>query len=213
MRCSIREVAEEKRESADITHVIEIQMKGTSRIHKRRLHPSLPVTNTHSNKYKITQKTSQKNIHKPNTYSFPPPSCCNAHNALGLPPPSQLANFHHAQFTLPAPFTNPHLTNLGMGGQSAHLPPSYSASRFIKKKGTTSSVPAFITVFLPQVLNTAAAASASGVLGAGADGCEEKEAMVLISLWKWWEKAGWKEDMRDWRCVPFRAVGEGRVER
>lgn len=93
------------------------------------------------------------------------------------------------------------------------MPPSNVASRFIRKKGTTSNVPAFITVFLPQFLNTAAAASASGVLGTGAEGWEEKEAMVLISLWKWWEKAGWKEDIRDWRCVPFRAVGEARVER
>lgn len=70
-----------------------------------------------------------------------------------------------------------------------------------------------MTVFLPHDLKTVAAASASGVLGAGAKGCVARAAMVLISLWKWCEKAGWKEDMRDWRWVPFRAVGEGRVER
>jgi hypothetical protein len=104
-----------------------------------------------------------------------------AYKPRGLPAASQLANFHHVQCTLPAIFTSPHLIGAGMGGQFVHMPSSYVASRFIRKNGTTSSVPALVTVFLPQALKTAAACCASSELGAGANGSSAKEAIVVIS--------------------------------
>jgi hypothetical protein len=80
-----------------------------------------------------------------------------AYSSLGCPDPSQLENFHHPQCTLPATFTKLHLIGAGIGGQFAHVPSSYVASKFIRKKGTTSKVPALVTVFLPHALKTAAA--------------------------------------------------------
>lgn len=133
--------------------------------------------------------------------------CPSAYNSLRFPLASQLANFHHDQCTLPPTFTKPQRTGLGMGGQSAHKPSSYSASRLSRKNGTTSRVPAFMTVFLPHALNTAAAFSASALCGAGADGCSAKAAMVLISLWKCVQKASWNKAIIACSCVPLKALG------
>jgi hypothetical protein len=136
-----------------------------------------------------------------------------AYKLLGLPDASQLANFHQAQCTLPATLTSPHLTGAGIGGQFAHRPFSYVASRFIRKNGTTSNVPALVTVFLPQALKTAAASCASVELGAGAEGRSPKEAIVVISWWKWWLNGSWKEDMIRWSSAPENASGLGRLVR
>jgi hypothetical protein len=107
-----------------------------------------------------------------------------AYNPLILPTPSQLANFHHPPYTLPATFTIPHRTTAGMGGQFAHIPSSYAASIFMRKNGTTSNIPAFITVALPHVLKIVAASSDACELGGGALGKSAKDAMVTISWWK-----------------------------
>jgi hypothetical protein len=111
-----------------------------------------------------------------------------AYNSLILPAPSQLANFHHPPYTLPATLKIPHLTTAGMGGQFAHIPSSYAASRFMRKNGTTSNIPAFITVALPHVLKIVAASSDSFEFGGGALGKSAKDAMVAISWWKCWQK-------------------------
>lgn len=72
----------------------------------------------------------------------------------------------------------------GIGGHVAHVPSSYVVSKFNRKNGTTSVYPAFVTVFFPHALNIAAARSASGDEGVGADGKSANAAMVEISEWK-----------------------------
>jgi hypothetical protein len=83
----------------------------------------------------------------------------------------------------------------------------------MRKNGTTSNVPALVTVFLPQALKTAAAAADAGESGVGADGREEKDAMVVISWWKCWTKGAWKDDMMLRRWVSLKSVGVGRLVR
>lgn len=101
----------------------------------------------------------------------------------------------------------------GMGGQSAQMPFSAVRSRLRMKKGATSDMPALVTVFLPQVLKMARALAASRVPSLGARGWCARLAMVLISLWKWYWKGPWKEDIISWSLEGENADGEGREVR
>ncbi len=75
-----------------------------------------------------------------------------------------------------------------MRGQLAHRPSSTVRSGFSRKKGTTSTRPALVTVFLPHEAKVADALAASGVPSTGALGWPAKLAIVSISLWKCFSK-------------------------
>lgn len=109
---------------------------------------------------------------------------------------------------------SPHLIGAGMGGQFAHWPSSncVDRSRFSRKKGTTSVVPALVTVLLPQVLKVFDASAAAGVSGAGAFGCDARFAIVLISEWKWFSKLAWNPSMMRKSSVESRDCGLGWTE-
>ena len=101
----------------------------------------------------------------------------------------------------------PHLIGAGMGGQFAHKPSSTVRSRLRRKNGTTSVIPALVTVLLPHDLNVAAAASFSGVPSFGAFGWSENLEMVAISLWKCCSKGCWKDFITAMSSAPEKSAG------
>ena len=101
----------------------------------------------------------------------------------------------------------PHLIGAGMGGQFAHKPSSTVRSRLRRKNGTTSVMPALVTVLLPHDLNVAAAASFSGVPSFGAFGWSENLEMVAISLWKCCSKGCWKDFITAMSSSPEKSAG------
>jgi hypothetical protein len=131
----------------------------------------------------------------------------NAYNSRGWPALSQLANFHQLPYQLPTTLTIIHRIGPGIGGQFAHMPPSAVLSKFNKKNGNTSVMPALLTVFLPHVLNIAEAESWAGVEGAGTFGWLARAAMMTISWWKWCSKGVLKESMMRTRDGPENSEG------
>lgn len=105
-------------------------------------------------------------------------------------------------------FISPHLIGAGIGGQFVHKPSSTVPSRLRRKNGTTSSVPALVTVLLPQVLKVADAAASSGDPGLGVLGWFFKAAIVVISWWKCSSNGSWNLDMIFWSSAPSKSLGD-----
>lgn len=156
---------------------------------------------------------------KVKTHAIKPPydfACSGrAYSSLRLPHASQLENFQYPPLNQPPTLMSPHLMGAGIGGQFAHKPSSKAEvrSKFNRKKGTTSVVPALVTVLLPQLLKVLDASAARGVSGLGAFGWSAKFEIVVISLWKWVSKGSWKDCMMRRSSSAFKSCGVEREVR